>query len=53
MRTAVLSFSPKHPLTRPKRYQAEEAEQGLAVLELVETAVNNTEHITINGKEAH
>ncbi|MDP4109692.1 MAG: tRNA uracil 4-sulfurtransferase ThiI [Bacillota bacterium] len=44
-------FSPKHPLTRPKRYQAEEAERGLDIGALVENAVQNTERFEINGKE--
>ncbi len=44
-------FSPKHPLTRPKRHQAEEAERGLDIGQLVEDALRSTEKITINGKE--
>ncbi|MCX7614270.1 MAG: tRNA 4-thiouridine(8) synthase ThiI [Clostridiales bacterium] len=44
-------FSPKHPLTRPKRYQAEEAERGLLIQELIETAINKTKQVMIEGKE--
>ena len=40
-------FTPKHPLTRPKKYKVEQAEQALDVEALMQRALDGVECITL------
>ena len=40
-------FTPKHPLTRPKKFKVEEAERALDVNALVERALANVESVVL------
>ena len=40
-------FTPKHPLTRPKKYKVEQAEQALDVEALMQRALDGVECVTL------
>lgn len=46
-------FTPRHPHTRPKKGQCDEAEKSLPIDELVEKAVAETRYILIDENGEH